>query len=101
MAVRLVQPQRIHIGGPRRDPAGPPTGMSRVIKGGSYLCHDSYCNRYRVAARSANTPDSSTGNLGFRCVSRRRIVPHPYEDAIFQLLFVIPAKAGIQGLGAV
>ena len=42
--------------------------MSRVIKGGSYLCHDSYCNRYRVAARSANTPDSSTGNLGFRCV---------------------------------
>ena len=57
-----------HLGGPGRDPAGPPTGMSRVIKGGSYLCHDSYCNRYRVAARSANTPDSSTGNLGFRCV---------------------------------
>ena len=38
------------------------------MRGGSYLCHDSYCNRYRVAARSQNTPDSSGGNLGFRCV---------------------------------
>lgn len=42
---------------------------SKVMRGGSYLCHESYCNRYRVAARSANTPDSSTGNIGFRCVS--------------------------------
>lgn len=41
---------------------------TRVIRGGSYLCHHSYCNRYRVAARTANTPDSSTGNTGFRCV---------------------------------
>ena len=57
-----------HRDGPRSDPAGPPSGMSRVIRGGSYLCHESYCNRYRVAARSANTPDSSTGNMGFRCV---------------------------------
>ncbi|NNN30665.1 formylglycine-generating enzyme family protein [Streptomyces sp. S3(2020)] len=40
---------------------------SRVIRGGSYLCHKSYCNRYRVAARSANTPDSSSGHTGFRC----------------------------------
>lgn len=39
----------------------------KVLKGGSYLCHDSYCNRYRVAARYANTPDSATGNIGFRC----------------------------------
>ncbi|MFC8229849.1 formylglycine-generating enzyme family protein [Streptomyces sp. NPDC057287] len=39
---------------------------ARVMRGGSYLCHDSYCNRYRVAARSSNTPDSSTGNIGFR-----------------------------------
>jgi formylglycine-generating enzyme len=30
------------------------------------MCHDSYCNRYRVAARSSNTPDSSTGTIGFR-----------------------------------
>ena len=57
-----------HRNGPRVDPVGPPSGGSRVIRGGSYLCHESYCNRYRVAARSANTPDSSTGNMGFRCV---------------------------------
>ncbi|GGJ98183.1 hypothetical protein GCM10007063_20610 [Lentibacillus kapialis] len=40
----------------------------KAMRGGSYLCHYSYCNRYRVAARSSNTMDSSTGNLGFRCV---------------------------------
>ncbi len=48
------------------NPIGPPTGTARVVRGGSYLCHRSYCNRYRVAARSSNTPDSSTGNMGFR-----------------------------------
>jgi sulfatase modifying factor 1 len=48
-------------------PQGPPTGTNRVVKGGSFLCHKSYCNRYRVAARSSNTPDSSTSNTGFRC----------------------------------
>jgi len=57
-----------HVDGPRVDPAGPPTGDARVMRGGSYLCHDSYCNRYRVGARSSNTPDSSGGNVGFRCV---------------------------------
>jgi formylglycine-generating enzyme required for sulfatase activity len=38
-----------------------------VVRGGSYLCHASYCNRYRVSARGRNTPDSSSGNTGFRC----------------------------------
>jgi formylglycine-generating enzyme required for sulfatase activity len=57
-----------HQKGSRRNPKGPPFGTQRVMRGGSYLCHESYCFRYRVAARSANTPDSSTGNLGFRCV---------------------------------
>jgi sulfatase modifying factor 1 len=57
-----------HVNGPRDNPIGPPTGERRLNRGGSYLCHDSYCNRYRVAARTSNTPDSSTGNLGFRCV---------------------------------
>ncbi|MFD2044217.1 formylglycine-generating enzyme family protein [Ornithinibacillus salinisoli] len=47
---------------------GPDAGQNRVMRGGSYLCHHSYCNRYRVAARTSNTPDSSTGNIGFRCV---------------------------------
>lgn len=39
----------------------------RVKKGGSFLCHESYCYRYRCAARSQNTADSSASNLGFRC----------------------------------
>ena len=51
---------------PREQPTGPGRGTARVMRGGSYLCHASYCNRYRVDARSSNTPDSSTGNLGFR-----------------------------------
>ena len=50
------------------DPAGPVTGEAKVMKGGSFLCHASYCNRYRVAARTSNTPDSSASNIGFRCV---------------------------------
>ncbi|MRT44615.1 formylglycine-generating enzyme family protein, partial [Xylella fastidiosa subsp. multiplex] len=41
--------------------------QERVTKGGSYLCHASYCRRYRVAARQALFPDSATGNVGFRC----------------------------------
>ena len=36
------------------------------MRGGSYLCHESYCWRYRVDSRSSNTPESTTGNLGFR-----------------------------------
>lgn len=51
------------------NPRGPKTGTDRVIRGGSYLCHESYCNRYRVAARTANSPDSTSGNTGFRCAS--------------------------------
>ncbi|MFW2383558.1 MAG: formylglycine-generating enzyme family protein [Acidimicrobiales bacterium] len=55
-----------HASGPRTDPQGPTSGEAKVMRGGSYLCHDSYCHRYRVSARSSNTPDSSGGNLGFR-----------------------------------
>jgi formylglycine-generating enzyme required for sulfatase activity len=51
---------------PRHNPTGPERGEARVMRGGSYLCHASYCRRYRVSARSANGPDASTGNLGFR-----------------------------------
>jgi sulfatase modifying factor 1 len=56
---------------PGTDPAGPANGTARVLRGGSYLCHDSYCNRYRNAARSSSTPDSSMGNAGFRTVGLR------------------------------
>ena len=52
----------------RLNPTGPRRGDAKVIRGGSYLCHESYCNRYRVGARTASTPDSSTGNMGFRVV---------------------------------
>jgi len=53
----------------RIDPTGPAAGALRVIRGGSYLCHDSYCTRYRVAARTANSSDSSTAHMGFRCAA--------------------------------
>ncbi|GGH08467.1 formylglycine-generating enzyme family protein [Silvibacterium dinghuense] len=52
---------------PQPNPTGPANGEAKVMKGGSFLCHASYCNRYRVAARTSNTPDSSTSNIGFRC----------------------------------
>jgi len=51
---------------PNDDPRGPTTGTTRVQRGGSYLCHASYCRRYRVSARLGAEPESSTGNLGFR-----------------------------------
>ncbi|MDF9301959.1 formylglycine-generating enzyme family protein [Tritonibacter mobilis] len=40
----------------------------KVSKGGSFLCHRSYCYRYRIAARSGTSPDSSTTHQGFRVV---------------------------------
>lgn len=57
--------------GPTPDPRTPdpdPRFTHKVQKGGSYLCHRSYCNRYRLGARTANTPDSAATNNGFRCV---------------------------------
>jgi sulfatase modifying factor 1 len=57
---------------PTADPVGASSGTHRVMRGGSYLCHESYCTRYRVAARSGNTSDASTGNLGFRTVRTSR-----------------------------
>jgi formylglycine-generating enzyme len=43
-------------------------GKERVLKGGSYLCHRSYCHRYRIAARTGVSADTSTGHVGFRLV---------------------------------
>src|SRR3954454_5458459 len=48
------------------DRFGPSRPGERNMRGGSYLCHESYCWRYRCAARSANAPDSSAGNIGLR-----------------------------------
>lgn len=38
----------------------------KVLKGGSFLCHKSYCYRYRIAARMGLSPDSASSNTGFR-----------------------------------
>ncbi len=43
-------------------------GPKKSLRGGSFLCHESYCNRYRLAARGSNTPASSSSNTGFRVV---------------------------------
>ncbi len=48
------------------DPLSAQPTDRRSMRGGSFLCHDSYCNRYRVAARGSNTPSSSSSNCGFR-----------------------------------
>ncbi|HET6850508.1 MAG TPA: formylglycine-generating enzyme family protein [Gaiellales bacterium] len=55
-------------GGVRQAPHHP----RRVIKGGSHLCAPNYCLRFRPAARQAETVDTSTSHIGFRCVVRDR-----------------------------
>lgn len=53
------------------DPAMAQLGIGRkVLKGGSHLCADQYCRRYRPAARQAQMIDSTTSHIGFRCVMR-------------------------------
>ena len=63
---------------PKVNPRGPEVGEVnhnavqfplKVIKGGSYLCADNYCHRYRPAARAGESIDSSTCHIGFRCVN--------------------------------
>jgi len=51
----------------KKNPKGPKQGAEKLKKGGSFLCHHSYCYRYRIAARTPSTPDSATYNQGFRC----------------------------------
>jgi sulfatase modifying factor 1 len=64
-----------HSDATRKNPQGPADGVSRVIKGGSYLCHDSWCNRYRNAARSSNNPDASTSHMGVRLAWSETTLP--------------------------
>lgn len=42
-----------------------------ALKGGSFLCNDSYCNRYRISARNGNSASSTSNNMGFRCVKSK------------------------------
>lgn len=44
-----------------------PRDVPQVVKGGSFLCSPHYCLRFRPSARSAQTPDSATSHIGFRC----------------------------------
>lgn len=70
--------------GPAEPGPGDHLSGHRVIRGGSYLCHHSYCNRYRVGARSSNALDAATGNLGFRTAHHRhqvRVGPSNDEQA--------------------
>ncbi len=46
-----------------------PLVFKRVMRGGSFLCNESYCSGYRVAARMKSSPDSGLEHLGFRCVA--------------------------------
>lgn len=46
-----------------------PYAVKHVVRGGSFLCNDSYCSGYRVARRMKTTEDSSMEHLGFRCVA--------------------------------
>lgn len=48
--------------------ANDPLAPKRTIRGGSFLCHVSYCASYRPSARMATTPDTSAEHIGFRCV---------------------------------
>jgi formylglycine-generating enzyme required for sulfatase activity len=48
------------------DPAEPYT-PKRVTRGGSFLCHVSYCESYRPGARRGTSPDTGMSHMGFRC----------------------------------
>ncbi|MGP1309128.1 MAG: formylglycine-generating enzyme family protein [Phycisphaerales bacterium] len=61
-----------------RDPRNPYAQVSRVHRGGSFLCNDSYCASYRPSARMAAPPDTALSHLGFRCVSD---APPPDSEA--------------------
>ena len=53
----------------QRQPAEPEGTTRKALKGGSHLCAPDYCLRYRPAARSPQTMDTSTTHIGFRCVT--------------------------------
>ena len=62
--------------GAASDPTGPerpwdpqePEALKRVTRGGSFLCHSTYCESYRTAARRGTAYDSGAPHIGFRCV---------------------------------
>lgn len=65
-----------------RDPRNPLVKDSRVQRGGSYLCNDSYCASYRPSARMGCAPDTGMSHVGFRCVTD---APGPVDTGSVQL----------------
>ena len=62
-----------------RDPSDPGRNFGRkVLKGGSHLCAENYCRRYRPAARYPQTIDSTTSHIGFRCA--RTVAPEQSRE---------------------
>lgn len=65
---RVGQLVTVNPTGPSEPSLFPPTfEPQRVQRGGSFLCHDSYCERYRISARHGNSPETGTCHTGFRC----------------------------------
>jgi sulfatase-modifying factor enzyme 1 len=85
---------------PADNPEGPRYGQeARVMRGGSWLCHSSYCNRYRVAARSSNTPDSSRATSAPpRHLTRRS--PSALSEQLASGLGVVSSGRGASGVVA-
>ncbi|MDQ7013526.1 MAG: formylglycine-generating enzyme family protein [Planctomycetota bacterium] len=72
MCVESVGPDGVvaNPSGPKEslDPRNPDAPESRVQRGGSFLCNDSYCASYRPSARMSCPPDTGLSHVGFRCV---------------------------------
>jgi formylglycine-generating enzyme required for sulfatase activity len=64
------------------DPRNPFSTDSRVQKGGSFLCHASYCSSYRPSAKMASPPDTGMSHIGFRCVMSASVLTHqpPHDN---------------------
>jgi formylglycine-generating enzyme len=69
--------------GPTRsfDPRNPYEPEVRVVRGGSFLCNDSYCASYRPSARMASSPDTGLSHTGFRCVKKAPAPPDPHPPS--------------------
>ena len=52
---------------PAENPTGPPTGQTRVARGGSWFCSPNYCGAYSTHYRGSSPPDHAFNNVGFRC----------------------------------
>jgi len=73
-STRLSKGVIVNPSGPDRcnNPARP-FALERVQRGGSYLCNDAYCSRYRPSARHGGSFDSGMSHVGFRCVTTKAL----------------------------